>query len=136
MLMPSSWARCGVAMSTGCPSSRTRPCSRDRAPAKIFIRVDLPAPFSPTRAWTSPGNTSKETSSRARTPGKSLVMDSISSTGCWVSFSAGRAKLPRAFHQQLGQVARGLAPSLHIVRGDVADHLAAVGADVGGEDGD
>ena len=24
-------------------------------PARIFISVDLPAPFSPTRAWTSPG---------------------------------------------------------------------------------
>ena len=26
-----------------------------RSPARIFMSVDLPAPFSPTRAWTSPG---------------------------------------------------------------------------------
>src|SRR5215210_7510899 len=34
------------------------------------MRVDLPAPFSPTRAFTSPARTSNVTSSRARTPGK------------------------------------------------------------------
>src|SRR4051794_27376429 len=34
------------------------------------MRVDLPAPFSPTMAWTSPRRTSKLTSSRAVTPPK------------------------------------------------------------------
>src|SRR3954470_16270277 len=47
----------------------------------ILIRVLLPAPFSPSRAWTSPGRTSKSTSSRATTPGKTLRMPCISSTG-------------------------------------------------------
>ena len=32
------------------------------APEATFISVDLPAPFSPSRACTSPGSTSKETS--------------------------------------------------------------------------
>src|SRR6185369_11211426 len=37
------------------------------------MSVDLPAPFSPISACTSPRRTSKETSSTARTPGKLLV---------------------------------------------------------------
>src|SRR5688572_28876719 len=45
------------------------------------MSVDLPAPFSPTRAWISPGRRSNETSSSARTPGKVFVMPRISSRG-------------------------------------------------------
>src|SRR5690242_17136564 len=37
------------------------------------MRVDLPAPFSPTRAWTSPGRSSNETPRSARTPAKDLL---------------------------------------------------------------
>src|SRR4051794_32886295 len=47
----------------------------------ILISVLLPAPFSPSRACTSPVRTSKSTSSRATTPGKILRMPCISSTG-------------------------------------------------------
>src|SRR6185437_5214598 len=36
------------------------------------MSVDLPAPFSPTSAWTSPGLMSSETPSSAMTPGKVL----------------------------------------------------------------
>src|ERR1700741_861666 len=39
----------------------------------ILIRVDLPDPFSPSSACTSPGRTSNETSSSAQTPGKNLL---------------------------------------------------------------
>ena len=35
----------------------------------IFISVDLPAPFSPSTAWISPGGTVSETSSLATTAG-------------------------------------------------------------------
>ena len=45
------------------------------------MSVDLPAPFSPTRAWTSPARRSKRQSRRACTPGKSLLMPSISTSG-------------------------------------------------------
>src|SRR6476661_1969867 len=45
------------------------------------IRVDLPAPFSPMRACTSPGRSSKETSSFATTPGKRFVMPSSTTKG-------------------------------------------------------
>ncbi len=40
---------------------------------RMFISVDLPAPFLPTRAWISPRRTSKETPSSARTPGNVLT---------------------------------------------------------------
>src|SRR4051812_19708411 len=40
----------------------------------MFESVDLPAPFSPSSAWTSPSAASKCTSSFATTPGNRLVM--------------------------------------------------------------
>lgn len=53
------------------------------------MRVVFPAPFSPSRAWTSPARTSKLTRSLARTPGKVLVMSRMrTSGGC--SARAGR----------------------------------------------
>src|SRR5581483_11279567 len=47
----------------------------------MFISVDLPAPFSPRRACTSPARTSKSTRSFATTPGKRLVIPRTSRTG-------------------------------------------------------
>src|SRR5918998_6573668 len=46
-----------------------------------LIRVDFPAPFSPTRACPSPGCSSKETPSRASTPGNRFVTRRTSRTG-------------------------------------------------------
>src|SRR6185312_13613789 len=40
----------------------------------IFISVDLPAPFSPTSPWISPGRSAKSTSRRAATPPNDLEM--------------------------------------------------------------
>src|SRR5579863_6025705 len=45
------------------------------------MKVDLPAPFSPSRAWTSPASTSRSKSSRARVPGKRLVTPRTESRG-------------------------------------------------------
>src|SRR5213594_528821 len=53
-------------------------------PPRMRISVDLPAPFSPTRAWTSPASTSSETSCSARTPGKDLEILLISRSGLTV----------------------------------------------------
>ena len=39
-----------------------------------FVSVDFPAPFSPTRARTSPSATEKPTSSSALTPGNDLLI--------------------------------------------------------------
>ncbi len=53
------------------------------------MSVDLPAPFSPSKACTSPRRTSNETPSLATTPGNSLRMSRISrtrssATGCFL----------------------------------------------------
>ena len=40
----------------------------------ILISVDLPAPFSPTRAWTSPACRSNETPRSACTPANDLLI--------------------------------------------------------------
>ena len=45
------------------------------------MRVLLPAPFSPSRACTSPGSTSKHTREFATTPGKHLTMSFITTWG-------------------------------------------------------
>src|SRR5262245_26818354 len=46
----------------------------------MFISVDLPAPFSPRRACTSPGRRSRSMWSLARTPGNCLVIPRSSRT--------------------------------------------------------
>src|SRR5437763_5532338 len=46
----------------------------------MFRSVDLPAPFSPSSACTSPGRRSKSTRSSATTPGNRFVMPRISRT--------------------------------------------------------
>ena len=43
-------------------------------PYRVFIRVDLPAPFSPTRACTVPRRTLMLMSELATTPGNRLVI--------------------------------------------------------------
>src|SRR5256886_11661868 len=47
----------------------------------MFISVDLPAPFSPRSAWTSPGKRSKSIASLATPPGKRFVIDRSSRIG-------------------------------------------------------
>jgi hypothetical protein len=51
------------------PSMRIMPPLGSVTPPMTFIKVDLPAPFSPTRPITSPGDTAKLTRSSATTPG-------------------------------------------------------------------
>ena len=51
----------GEAISTGTPFRRISPLSGRRIPSMMFISVDLPAPFSPAMAWTSPRRSSKST---------------------------------------------------------------------------
>src|SRR5439155_12322355 len=54
---------------------------------------DLPAPFSPTSAWTSPPRSSKRASLSACTPGKSLLIPSISTSGALTA--SGKTRPPR-----------------------------------------
>jgi len=65
----------------GAPSSRIWPASGAYTPASIFISVLFPAPFSPTKACTTPGDRLNEAPSRATTPAKDLSMPRSSSTG-------------------------------------------------------
>ena len=53
------------------------PPSAACAPERIFIKVDLPAPFSPTSAWISPPCTEKSTPSSTRTGPNDLLMPFI-----------------------------------------------------------
>src|SRR5436309_387484 len=82
MAIPSSWASAGVRLSTGPPSKTIDPSSGAVVPEATFINVDLPAPFSPSRAWTSPGRTSNETSLSATTASKCLVIPTMDNVGC------------------------------------------------------
>src|SRR5919107_2214313 len=65
--MPSPMASAVPWIATGRPSKVISPVSADSAPERILIRVDLPAPFSPTRAWTSPVRTVMSALRMART---------------------------------------------------------------------
>src|SRR5690348_14657343 len=54
----------------------------------ILISVDLPAPFSPIKAWILPASRVKSTFSSATTPGKRLSMPLSSSAGTFPSMAA------------------------------------------------
>ena len=70
--MPSVCAMAGEVMVTGWPSRRISPLSGRRMPSMMFINVDLPAPFSPARAWISPLRSWNPTPRSARTGPKDL----------------------------------------------------------------
>src|SRR5579872_1822940 len=65
MPMPARLAANGSAKPTGTPSRMISPESGFRMPARMFIRVLLPAPFSPQITWTSPRSTMRSTRSSA-----------------------------------------------------------------------
>src|SRR5690242_19919105 len=73
--MPSERAMLGVLWATDRPATESVPESAATAPVMILMSVDLPAPFSPMRAWTSPGSNSKETPFSARTPSNDFEID-------------------------------------------------------------
>src|SRR5688500_4608530 len=79
--IPSALASRGDRISAGWPLIFTVPASREIAPPRIFISVDLPAPFSPINATISPAPTVIRTSSSATTPGNRLLIPSISRIG-------------------------------------------------------
>src|SRR5262249_48156556 len=73
MTMPAAMASAGLAKWRRVPPISMAPESGRCTPSKMRIRVDLPAPFSPTSAWISPGRTSKLTSISAQVAPKRLV---------------------------------------------------------------
>ena len=73
--------------STERPWTSIRPSSGRWAPVITLISVDLPAPFSPTRAWTSPARRSNETPFKACTPANALLIpvnsSSVATSDSW-----------------------------------------------------
>src|SRR4029077_14606576 len=65
--IPAVWAAAGPVSTVGRPSMSSSPSSGWCTPASIFTTVDLPAPFSPTRAYASPPWRSIDASTTART---------------------------------------------------------------------
>src|SRR5579863_10007555 len=78
--MPAAMASFGEANRAFLPSSRISPSSGCSSPYSTFIRVDLPAPFSPSRACTWPGATERSIRSLATSGPKRLVMPFSSSS--------------------------------------------------------
>src|SRR5262245_59902442 len=66
--IPAARASDGDAKVIGSPSSSIRPSSGGITPAMILIRVDLPAPFSPSTAWMRPARTVRSAPANACTP--------------------------------------------------------------------
>src|SRR4026208_177672 len=89
MPMPLAIASRGERNSTPSAPTRTWPSSGRYSPARMFISVLLPAPFSPRSAWISPGRTSKSTPSLARTPGKVFEIQTASMAGGRVAAAGG-----------------------------------------------
>src|SRR5690625_578814 len=79
--IPAAWASAVPPSRRERPETMTVPSSMVYTPVSALISVDLPAPFSPIRAWTSPGKSRKFTRSRALTPGKEIEMSFISTIG-------------------------------------------------------
>src|SRR5579884_290856 len=74
MPIPAAIACAGERHRRRCPPSQMLPSSGWYRPARMFISVVLPAPFSPRSACTSPGRASNETPWSATVSGKALRM--------------------------------------------------------------
>ena len=72
--MPAACASRVFVKLTGLPSKIIVPMSGGKTPARMFIIVDLPAPFSPSSAFNRPRRTVMLTPSSALTPGNALEL--------------------------------------------------------------
>ncbi len=79
--MPRARASAGPPSRTGSPSTRISPASIRCTPSSALISVDLPEPFSPRSACTSPGCRSRSTPSSATPLGKATVMPRMRTVG-------------------------------------------------------
>ena len=92
--MPRSSAVRGDEITVSTPSTRIVPASGRFSPERIPIRVDLPAPFSPSRQCTSPRRRVRSTRSFASTPGNAFVIPTSSTIGVsfGLRFTVGRTQ--------------------------------------------
>jgi hypothetical protein len=79
--IPAARAIAGLCSVTSSEFTSSVPASGWYTPARIFTSVDLPAPFSPTRACASPPYSSIEPSTRACTAPKDFAACSSTRTG-------------------------------------------------------
>src|SRR5690606_35825100 len=105
--MPCADAACRVGISIGSPSQRRTPESAVWAPVSTLMRVDLPAPLPPRRAWTSAGRTSKSAPPRATTPPNLFQMPSADSLGTATWSFIGSGSLPSAADGVVDEVLLG-----------------------------
>src|SRR5947207_2281060 len=142
MPMPRAAAACGSWMRRSTPCVRVSPASGSTSPMRIFIRVDLPAPFCPSTPWISPGKRDRLTRSQATTPPNLFVMSTSSTRGAEeVIASAPRSSVrdarsgsevvgllldreQRVLELAGGDVAVDLVHRLLLVRRRLADHCA------------
>ena len=99
------------------------PADRDGAfvwlidPGRIFINVDLPAPFSPHTPWISPAARSKSTDASARTPGNCLpTPTALKTIGALLTLELVMRSLCVAPKPALSRLERGLIDVLLCVR--------------------
>src|SRR5512137_632199 len=87
--MPQDSLARGEPRGRGAPAKRSSPASGRTAPLRILSKVDFPAPFSPTIAWTSPDRTSRSTPARASTPAYRFTRLRTLSKDSMVAFHVG-----------------------------------------------
>ena len=81
MPIPASIASPGSWKWTSWPSMRILPSSGRYRPKRVFISVDFPAPFSPSRQWISPGSMTRSIESFAvKVPNRLVIPCSSSRT--------------------------------------------------------
>src|SRR5947209_8590617 len=90
--IPRRDASLGEWMTISSSSMKIWPLSGWQIPPKMFIKVDFPAPLTPTSPTISPDQVSNDTSSSAQTPGNALRIDDILSFGASLLISACLAR--------------------------------------------
>src|ERR1700746_3508003 len=109
------------------PSSMKRPENTGCTPAMIFISVLLPAPFSPTRPWISPGESAKSIPRRASTPPKAFVICVSSSRGegpCGIEIGSDQEVILHPLHAGRICLGHDRAVGHHVFRDALAGFLA------------
>src|SRR5580698_10512993 len=107
-MIPASRASRGLWGAKASLPSLIVPSSCRWMPAKIFMSVDLPAPFSPTTPSTSPSSSDNDTWWRTGTPRNALETRSISRRRGAAPAKASIQPTPLAFSHLIGPEAIGL----------------------------
>ena len=90
--MPLRCAARGPPSLASLPKRKISPASGRTKPLRILTSVDLPAPFSPSSACTSPGRTASDTSSRATVAPKCFLSPTTSNADAPLPLSSTAAR--------------------------------------------